>query len=37
MSKHSPKKELTRAQTYWRRNLRLLFSLLAIWAAVSFG
>lgn len=25
------------AQEYWRRNLRLMAVLLAIWAAVSFG
>jgi putative solute:sodium symporter small subunit len=24
-------------QSYWRRNLRLMAVLLAIWAAVSFG
>ena len=27
----------TQAQAYWRANLRLLFSLLLIWFAVSFG
>jgi putative solute:sodium symporter small subunit len=25
------------AQAYWRRNLRLMAGLLALWAAVSFG
>ena len=24
-------------QEYWRRNLRLMLTLLAIWASVSFG
>jgi putative solute:sodium symporter small subunit len=26
-----------RAREYWRRNLRYVFSLLAVWFAVSFG
>lgn len=26
-----------RRAEYWRRNLRLVFSLLFVWAAVSFG
>ncbi|MEM8610147.1 MAG: DUF4212 domain-containing protein [Myxococcota bacterium] len=27
----------SRAEIYWQRNLRILFALLAVWAAVSFG
>ncbi|MGZ0787997.1 sodium/substrate symporter small subunit, partial [Pseudomonas saponiphila] len=26
-----------KAKGYWRENIRLVLSLLAIWAAVSFG
>lgn len=26
-----------KVEVYWLRNLRILFALLAIWAAVSFG
>lgn len=29
--------EMGRAQAYWRANLRLIASLLAIWAVVSYG
>lgn len=33
-----PTHETTEAEgAYWRENLRLLFSLMAIWFAVSFG
>ncbi len=32
-----PRRELTRAHAYWRANLRLVASLLAVWFAVSFG
>ena len=30
-------KKTNNAKAYWLRNLRILFALLAIWAAVSFG
>jgi putative solute:sodium symporter small subunit len=34
----SPPSELQdRGSQYWRRNIRLLLGLLAVWATVSFG
>ena len=36
-SKTHESKEATKAAAYWRENVKLLCSLLAIWFAVSFG
>jgi len=33
----APRRDMSRAHAYWRANLRLVATLLAIWFAVSFG
>ncbi|MEM7543210.1 MAG: DUF4212 domain-containing protein [Pseudomonadota bacterium] len=37
MNVSNPDKSLTSAANYWRANLRLVGSLLAVWFVVSFG
>ncbi len=32
-----PDKKESRAEEYWRRNLSLMFRLLVVWFAVSYG
>jgi putative solute:sodium symporter small subunit len=37
MHSESPAPAVARAREYWRRNLRILALLLAVWFAISFG
>lgn len=37
MTSSLPSNSQERGSQYWRRNIRLLLGLLAVWATVSFG